>query len=223
MKPYKTYQGFIGFFVAFLLLIATGFLLFVTYSLFQEMPKTLLLAFVLLFAFGCKREYAHFQKTAAENYHQPKKQEIKPLITHEKAVSEPNEIEEIPLISAPEIGNTVANIGEELPLGAMKANNQIKEKTDLFPKWLFKKRKRFLSNDRKGGLFQKQEKRGIFEKKKSNRRHDKFGRGFNERLKIGLVLLGIAVVFALLHINLIAIIFGLLSAFFIIRGLRKLF
>lgn len=180
------------------------------------MPKTLLLACVLLVAFGCKREYAHFQKTATENYHQPKKQENKPLIAHQEGQSKPDEIEEIPLLTAPEIENTVAGISDEIPLD----NNQLKEKTDLFPKWLFKKKKRFLSNDRKGGLFQKQEKRGIFEKKK---RHNGFERAFNERLKIGLVLLGIAVVFALLHINLLAIIFGLLSAFFIIRGLRKLF
>jgi len=183
------------------------------------MLKNLLFAIVLLVAFGCKREYAHFQKTATENYHQPKKQENKSLIATKEELSKPDEIEEIPLITAPEVENVVAGMSEDIPLG----NNQLKEKTDLFPKWLFKKKKRFLSNDRKGGLFQKQEKRGIFEKKKSNRRHDKFGRGFNERLKIGLVLLGIAVVFALLHINLIAIIFGLLSAFFIIRGLRKLF
>lgn len=183
------------------------------------MPKTLLLACVLLVAFGCKREYAHFQKTASENYYQPKKQETKTLIVQEEELSKPHEIEEIPLLTAPEVENTVADISEEMPLG----NNQLKEKTDLFPKWLFKKKKRFLSNNRKGGLFQKQEKRGIFEKKKSNKRHNSFERAFNERLKIGLVLLGIAVVFALLHINLIAIIFGLLSAFFIIRGLRKLF
>ena len=178
-----------------------------------------MLACVLCVAFGCKREYAHFQKTATENYHQPKKQVNKPLVAKEEELSKPNEIEEIPLITAPDIENVVADISEEMPSG----NNHIREKTDLFPKWLFKKKKRFLSNDRKGGLFQKQEKRGIFEKKKSHKRHDKFGRGFNERLKIGLVLLGIAVVFALLHINLLAIIFGLLSAFFIIRGLRKLF
>lgn len=193
--------------------------LLVTYSLVQEMLKNLLFAIVLCVAFGCKREYAHFQKTAAENYHQPKKQERNPLLAQAEELSKFNEIEEVPLITPPEVENVMAGIGEEIPIG----NNQIKEKTDLFPKWLFKKKKRLLSKDRRGGLFQKQEKRGIFEKKKSNRRHDRFGRGFNERLKIGLVLLGIAVVFALLHINLIAIIFGLLSAFFIIRGLRKLF
>lgn len=178
-----------------------------------------MLACVLCVAFGCKREYAHFQKTATENYHQPKKQITQPLVTQEEELSKPNEIEEIPLVTAPEVENVVAGISEVIPVG----NNQLKEKTDLFPKWLFKKKKRALFNDRKGGLFQKQEKRGIFEKKKSKKKHRGFGHAFNERLKIGLVLLGIAVVFALLHINLLAIIFGLLSAFFIIRGLRKLF
>jgi hypothetical protein len=184
------------------------------------MPKTLLLASVLLVAFGCKREYAHFQRTATENYHQPRKQGNKPLIAYKQEPGMPNEIEEIPLVPAPTVENTVAGISEEIPLGIMIGNNRVKEKTDLFPKWLFKKKKRFLSNDKKGGLFQKQEKRGIFEKKK---KRSGFERAFNERLKIGLVLLGIAIVFALLHINLLAIIFGLLSAFFIIRGLRKLF
>jgi hypothetical protein len=182
-----------------------------------------MLACILLVAFGCKREYAYFQKTATENYHRPKKQEGKPLIVYEQEISKPIEAEEIPLLTAPGIENIVAGINEGVPSDAMKANNQLKEKTDLFPKWLFKKKKRFLSDDKKGGLFQKQEKRGIFEKKKSNKRRGGFGHGFNERLKIGLVLLGIAIVFALLHINLLAIIFGLLSAFFIIRGLRKLF
>ena len=175
---------------------------------------------MLCVAFGCKREYAHFQKTAAENFHQPEKQTEKPLITFEdRANRQQNEAEEIALVTEPEAENIGAGIGKEIPLG----NNQLKEKTDLFPKWLFRKKKRFLSKDKKGGIFQKQERRGIFEKKKNNKRHDGFGQGFNERLKIGLVLLGIAVVFALLHINLLAIIFGLLSAFFIIRGLRKLF
>ncbi|RFS18564.1 hypothetical protein [Emticicia sp. C21] len=183
------------------------------------MLKFLMLACVLCVAFGCKREYAHFQKTASENYHQPKKQKIQPLIVHEKEISTLNEIEEIPLLTAPEIENAVVGIGEAIPLG----DNQLKEKTDLFPRWLFKKKRRILSNDRKRGIFQKQEKRGIFEKKKKHKRHNGFERAFNERLKIGLVLLGIAIVFALLHINLLAIIFGLLSAFFIIRGLRKLF
>ncbi|MBA4851232.1 hypothetical protein [Emticicia sp. BO119] len=184
------------------------------------MLKTLLFACVLCVAFGCRREYAHFQKTATENYHHAKKQIENPIITHKDEVTDrQNEIEEIRFITAPEPEKVVASINDVVPSG----NNQLKEKTDLFPKWLFKKRKRFLSNDRKGGIFQKQEKRGFFEKKKVNKRRDGFGRGFNERLKIGLVLLGIAVVFALLHINLLAIIFGLLSAFFIIRGLRKLF
>ncbi|GAB3519198.1 hypothetical protein [Emticicia fontis] len=183
------------------------------------MLKFLMLASVICLAFGCKREYAHFQKTATENYHQPKKQALKPLVAQKEDLSKPEEIEEIPLLTEPEIENVEAGISESIPLG----NNQVKEKTDLFPKWLFKKKRRFLSNDKKGGLFQKQERRGIFEQKKSNKKHKGFGHAFNERLKIGLVLLGIAVVFALLHINLIAIVFTLLSAFFIIIGLRKLF
>ena len=183
------------------------------------MLKNLLFACVLLLAFGCKREYAHFQKTASENFNQTKKQPGKLLIASEEIKQEPQEIEEILLVAEPEVENIVAGIGEAVPVG----NNEVREKTDLFPKWLFKRKKHLLSNDRKGGLFQKQEKRGIFEKKKAKKGRDGFGKGFNERLKIGLVLLGIAVVFALFHINILAIIFGLLSAFFIIRGLRKLF
>lgn len=184
------------------------------------MLKNLLFATVLLLAFGCKREYAHFQKTTAENYHQPTKQSEKPLIPpDDDANNRQHEIEEIVFITAPEDNNVLAQTSQTIPVG----DNQLKEKTDLFPKWLFKKKRSVLSNNKKGGLFQKQEKKGLFEKKKTKKRRDGFGRGFNERLKIGLVLLGIAVVFALLHINLLAVIFGLLSAFFIIRGLKKLF
>lgn len=162
---------------------------------------------------GCKREYAHFQKTATENFHRPKKQAEKPLIV--QADIENEALEEIEVPAMPEYENIVAGVSIEIPSG----NNQLKDKTDLFPKGLFKKKKKAADNKR-GGLFQKQEKRGLFEK---NKRRKGFGHGFNERLKIGLVLLGIAIIFALLHINILAIIFGLLAAFFIIRGLRKLF
>ncbi|RYU96362.1 hypothetical protein [Emticicia agri] len=184
------------------------------------MLKSLKFVCILLVMLGCKRrEYAHFQRTATENFHQPKKQESKQLVAQTDESDNIGTEEYILLITAPATASVVAGVGQEIPSG----NNQLKEKTDLFPKWLFKKKKRFLSKNKKGGLFQKQEKRGIFEKKKTKKKHKGFGHGFNERLKIGLVLLGIAVVFALLHINLLAIIFGLLSAFFIIRGLRKLF
>ena len=88
------------------------FPLFITYSLLQEMLKTLLFASVLLLAFGCKREYAHFQKTATENFHQPKKQPEKLLIAHEKVEPEPEVLEVIPLVAEPEnivaVGNCIA-------------------------------------------------------------------------------------------------------------------
>lgn len=175
------------------------------------MPKILKYACVLLVVSGCKREYAHFQKTAAENYHVPKKQAEKTLMVQEETAFE-------------EITVPLMPLEEEMTAGEnmdwVVANNLPKEKTDLFPKRLFKNKKASKGNERKGGLFQKQEKKGLFEKKKKRKG---FGHGFNERLKIGLVLLGIAIIFALLHINILAIIFGLLAAFFIIRGLRKLF
>ncbi|MFD2519528.1 hypothetical protein [Emticicia soli] len=181
------------------------------------MLRTLKFACVLLVALGCKREYAHFQTATTENFHKPKNKAEKPIILPEDfgAAS----IEEITLPTMPDDDEIAAETGISIPLG----NNQVKDKTDLFPRGLFKKKSRVAAKDNNRGLFKKQEKRGIFEKKKKRKKRDGFWHGFNERLKIGLVLLGIAIIFALLHINILAIIFGIFSAFFIIRGLRKLF
>lgn len=181
------------------------------------MLKTLKFACVLLVALGCKREYAHFQKTTAEDFHKPKKKIEKPLLIEEDLVAK--ELETIELPTMPEDEEMAAGIGIEVPI----KNNEVKDKTDLFPKGLFKKKSKVEAKNNNKGIFKKQEKRGVFEKKKKKKKRDGFWHGFNERLKIGLVLLGIAIIFALLHINILAIIFGIFAAFFIIRGLRKLF
>lgn len=169
---------------------------------------------LLLVLSSCRREYAYFQKTATENYRVSEKKPEKRLIVQENIAEKDLEEVEVPVMPEDEALTVREAIG--IPI----VNNLPQDKTDLFPKGLFKKKKPARGNDRKGGLFQKQEKKGLFEKKKKRRG---FGHAFNERLKIGLVLLGIAIIFALLHINVLAIIFGLLAAFFIIRGLRKLF
>jgi len=181
------------------------------------MLRTLKFACVLLVALGCKREYAHFQTATTDNFHKPKKKAEKPIVIPEDLVAK--SIEEIALPTVPDDDEIAAETGILTPLG----NNQLKDKTDLFPKGLFKKKSGVSSKNNNRGIFKKEEKRGLFEKKKKKKKRDGFWHGFNERLKIGLVLLGIAIIFALLHINILAIIFGIFAAFFIIRGLRKLF
>jgi len=181
------------------------------------MLKTLKFVFVLLVALGCKREYAHFQTATTENFHKPKKKAEKPTITPEDFSA--RELEPIAMPTIPEDEEMAAGLGVAIPI----ENNQVKDKTDLFPKRLFKKKSSVSSKNNNRGIFKKEEKRGLFEKKKKKKKRDGFWHGFNERLKIGLVLLGIAIIFALLHINILAIIFGIFAAFFIIRGLRKLF
>lgn len=181
------------------------------------MLRTLKFACILLVALGCKREYAHFQTTTTENFHKPKKKAEKPVFIEEALVAK--ELETIDLPTMPEDEEMAAGIGVEVPI----KNNEVKDKTDLFPKRLFKKKSSLSSKNNNRGIFKKEEKRGLFEKKKKRKKRDGFWHGFNERLKIGLVLLGIAIIFALLHINILAIIFGIFAAFFIIRGLRKLF
>jgi hypothetical protein len=178
------------------------------------MLKILKYVCLLLILSSCRREYAYFQKTTTENYRVSKKQSEERLIVEENIKEK--KIEEIEVPVMPEEEAMTAGQRMDVPI----INNLPQDKTDLFPKGLFKKKKPTKGNEKKRGLFQKQEKKGLFEKKKKRRG---FGHGFNERLKIGLVLLGIAIIFALFHINVLAIIFGLLAAFFIIRGLRKLF
>nr|MCU0325280.1 hypothetical protein [Spirosomataceae bacterium] len=59
------------------------------------------------------------------------------------------------------------------------------------------------------------------ELKKNKRRGDSFWDNFNERIKIGLLLLAVAVIFELIGLTVLAIIFGILAAYMIIRGLKK--
>jgi len=179
------------------------------------MLRTLPFTLVLLLALGCKREYAHFQKSTAENYNKPKKQTAKPFLRMDAFAK--NDIEEGAPLPASGVENRSADNEALIPPRKKEANG----KTDLFPEGLFKKKAKTVNNQ-KPGLFQKPEKKGLFQKKKSKKRGGLSHRSV-VRLEIGLVLLGIAVIFALVHINILAIIFGLLSAFMIIRALRKLF
>lgn len=180
------------------------------------MLRTLPFTLVLLLAFGCKREYAHFQNSISETYHKPKKQVVKPAL-YENAFLE-NAREEPATLPAPDVENMTANNKAPLPLPKKEVN----AKTDLFSNRLFKNRAKTVEKQ-KPGLFQKPEKKGLFQKKKHKKKRGGLSHRSVVRLEIGLVLLGIAVIFALLHINILAIIFGLLSAFMIIKALRKLF
>lgn len=184
------------------------------------MLKTLKFACILLVAMSCRREYAYFQKTTAENFSQPKPKATaqKQPIAQEMPANNMAENEHIAIPHEPLMADMIATNETEVLVNNGFGNGPV----DLFPKGLFKKKSKVSAKTKRTGVFKKDENR-LFPKKKAKKRRDSFGHKFNERLKIGLVLLGIAIIFALLHITVLTIIFGILAAFMIIRGLRKLF
>jgi hypothetical protein len=159
------------------------------------MLKTLPFVLVLLLMFGCKREYARFQNSIQDNYLKPKKQNVASALKTGTVV--PHELEEMAPMPAPAIENLTANSTQPLPT----IKNEVNHKTDWLPKGLLKKKSK-TDERQKPRLFQKPEKKGIFQKKKSKKRGGLSHKAF-VRLEI--------------------IVFGLLSAFMIIRALRKLF
>ncbi len=180
------------------------------------MLRTLPFVLVLLLLLGCKREYARFQNSIPDYYLKPEKQNATSAFKSDTHA--PQEMEAMAPMPAPAIENLTANNTPIVPT----IKNEVNHKTDWLPKGLLKKNSK-TDERQKPRLFQKPEKKGIFQKKKSKKKRGGLSHKAFVRLEIGLVLLGFAVIFALLHINILAIVFGLLSAFMIIRALRKLF
>ena len=173
---------------------------------------------LLSLSISCKREYAYFQKTSSESFSGHEKLVDKQAISIEKPLLIENKAEDFNLITVPEEELATVGIENSIVLGSTVA----KQKTDIFPKKPFRNRKRISTAIKIKRFFNKAENK-VFAKKQTKKRRDGFWGQFNERLKIGLVLLGVAIIFALLHVNVLAIIFGILAAFMIIRGLKRLF
>lgn len=150
---------------------------------------------------ACKTNYAVFQASKSEDFSTAKTNKIK----SEKTITiEPLSVEEIEIKSP---------IFPQIKALSIK-NNEISIKNIKLKKPLFKNRKiKFFRTYRKITH--------SFESK--NRRRGGPFDWVNERLKIGAVFLGLAIIFALLSLKLLTVIFALAAILFIAWGLKRVF
>ena len=148
---------------------------------------------------ACKTNYAVFQASKSEDFSTAKTSKIK----SEKAI-EPLSAEEIeikppifPQIKALSIKNNEISI------------NNIKPKKPIFKHHKIK-------------IFKTYHKIAHSFESKNRRRGGPFD-WVNERLKIGAVFLGLAIIFALLSLKLLTVIFALAAILFIAWGLKRVF
>jgi hypothetical protein len=168
------------------------------------MKKNIILFLISITFTSCRRNFATFQPSHYETFEQEKsliyniseKKSKKESVNSIYENQSKSDLIELPIIEI-EANKTVESIKKEESKSAQinkSAKVELKDNSTVNPKKI----------------------------KKQNRRRDNWWDGINIRLKIGAVLLGIAIIFALLSIEVLAIVFGLVAAYMIIRGLRKM-
>jgi Flp pilus assembly protein TadB len=161
------------------------------------MKKIIILFLVLTIFSSCRRNFATFQPSHYESFESEKSLDLK--IQKEK--------------SQKEIDKSIYN-----NYSKSNDNIEIKEERQLV------KQSTLIQTNQKATKqdFRNNTTTNSTKIKKQNRRRDNWWENINVRLKIGAVLLGIAIIFAILSIEVLAIVFGLVAAYMIIRGLRKM-
>lgn len=171
------------------------------------MKNALFLIISVLFFTSCRKQMAYFQPSHYETF----ERKNKPKTTDNKELTEISQIQrpafEDELVStSSEFSNTVRFEEDKAIFTFEKPTRKIEEsKENPIDK---KEIKSFVKTNLK-------------ELKKHKRRGDNFWDNFNERIKIGLLLLAVAVIFELIGLTVLAIIFGILAAYMIIRGLKR--
>jgi len=171
------------------------------------MKNILFLIISVLIFTSCRKQMATFQPSHYETF----ERKNKPKTTDDK------ELAEISQIQRPAIEDELVSTSNEL-----SSTIQFEESKAVSS---FEKPTRKIEESKKNKIDKKEiksfVKTNLKELKKHKRRGDNFWDNFNERIKIGLLLLAVAVIFELIGLTVLAIIFGILAAYMIIRGLKR--
>jgi Na+-transporting NADH:ubiquinone oxidoreductase subunit NqrC len=164
------------------------------------MKSTFFLVLISFVFVSCRKNFATFQQSQYENFE------------HKKSIINISKLD-----SKTDIDNTIyAHSKSELKKIESNTNLTVENSTIKATK-IEKKSAKSIST-----IINKTPTTTQYKIFKQKRRGDNWWENINVRLKIGAILLGIAIIFALLSIEVLAIVFGLVAAYMIIRGLKKM-